>query len=85
MSVGVNNKENDYRGRRSIRLQGYDYSQQGSYFITICIHDYNTLFFGDVVNGKMIKNDAGKFAHKCWMDIPKHYPGGDNAGGGNDT
>jgi hypothetical protein len=26
-------------GRRSIRLRGYDYSQPGSYFVTICTQD----------------------------------------------
>ena len=25
--------------RRSIRLQGYDYSQAAAYFITICTHN----------------------------------------------
>jgi REP element-mobilizing transposase RayT len=30
--------------------------------------------FGDVVNGEMKWNDAGKIADECWMDIPKHFP-----------
>lgn len=30
--------------RRSIRLQGYDYSQAGAYFITICTHKRECLF-----------------------------------------
>ena len=30
--------------RRSIRLQGYDYSQAGAYFITICTHNRECLF-----------------------------------------
>jgi putative transposase len=30
--------------RRSIRLQGYDYSQGGAYFVTICTHDKVHLF-----------------------------------------
>jgi putative transposase len=30
--------------RRSIRLKGYDYSQEGLYFITICIQDRKCLF-----------------------------------------
>lgn len=36
--------------RRSIRLQGYDYSQEGLYFITICCQD-RALLFGEIVNG----------------------------------
>lgn len=30
--------------RRSIRLRGYDYSQAGAYFITICTHNRECLF-----------------------------------------
>ena len=45
--------------RRSIRLKGYDYSQAGLYFITICVQNRKCLF-GDVIAGKMILNDAGR-------------------------
>jgi len=47
--------------RRSIRLKGHDYSQAGLYFLTICCKDMACLF-GDVVNRKMVLNDAGKMA-----------------------
>lgn len=30
--------------RRSIRLKDYDYSQPGSYFITICTHNHKIIF-----------------------------------------
>jgi hypothetical protein len=59
--------------RRSIRLKGYDYSQAGLYFITICVQD-KTCLFGKVVNGKMALNEAGKIAVSCWLDIPVHFP-----------
>jgi len=36
------------RDRKSIRLKGYDYSQAGLYFITICTHDRRCLF-GEIV------------------------------------
>ncbi len=52
--------------RRSIRLKGYDYSQAGLYFITICCQDRMGRF-GDVVNGEMILNDAGHMVEK-WYD-----------------
>jgi putative transposase len=50
--------------RRSIRLKGYDYSQTGAYFITICTQNRECLF-GDIVgaNGirpEMILNEYGK-------------------------
>ncbi len=59
--------------RRSIRLKGYDYSQAGLYFITICCHN-RICRFGAVVDGKMILNDAGRIADSCWLEIPKHFP-----------
>lgn len=60
-------------GRRSIRLPDYDYAQAGSYFITICTQGRACLF-GDAADGRMVLNDAGRMAEKCWMDIPDHFP-----------
>jgi hypothetical protein len=35
--------------RRSIRLKGYDYSQAGAYFVTICInHGLHTLDISEI-------------------------------------
>lgn len=45
--------------RRSIRLQGYDYSRPGTYFITICTHDREYLF-GNIVDDMMHLNDMGQ-------------------------
>ncbi len=59
--------------RRSIRLQGYDYSQVGLYFITICVKDRQCLF-GNIENGKMILNEIGTIANECWIQIPMHFP-----------
>lgn len=38
--------------RRSIRLQSYDYTQPGAYFITICTWQMNHLF-GEIIDGEM--------------------------------
>lgn len=51
--------------RRSIRLKGYDYSQAGLYFITICVQDREHLF-GEVINGEMELNEYGEIAYKEW-------------------
>ena len=40
--------------RRSIRLKGYDYSQEGLYFITICVQDRECLF-GEIVVGASLR------------------------------
>ena len=52
--------------RHSIRLKGYDYSRAGLYFITICCQD-RICRFGDVVNGEMVLNDAGRIAYNEWI------------------
>jgi len=59
--------------RRSIRLQGYDYSRAGAYYITIVVQGRGHLF-GEVVNGEMKLNRYGKIVLQAWLDLPKHYP-----------
>lgn len=49
--------------RRSIRLKGYDYSQEGLYFVTLCVHD-RVCLFGRVENGFMTLSDFGKIAQQ---------------------
>jgi REP element-mobilizing transposase RayT len=58
--------------RRSIRLKGYDYSQAGLYFITICVQDRKCLF-GKIADGVMVLNDAGKMADNEWGKIPGRF------------
>ncbi len=58
--------DSETRHRRSIRLQGYDYSQAGAYCVTICTQDQKCLF-GDIVNGEMGLNDAGKIVADQWI------------------
>jgi REP element-mobilizing transposase RayT len=60
--------------RRSIHLRGYDYTRQGAYFITICVHQRQKLF-GDVVNGGVKLNPAGTMLENIWYKIPLYYAG----------
>ncbi len=77
--------------RRSIRLKDYDYSQPGSYFITICTHGHQNLF-GDIVTvragseparteatrtepAKMILNPYGEIILFTWNDLVNHNTG----------
>ncbi|MDR2153482.1 MAG: transposase [Burkholderiaceae bacterium] len=60
--------------RRSIRLQGYDYSQAGMYFLTICTNERACLF-GEIVDGVMCLNDAGRMVLTVWNDMPRNYFG----------
>jgi putative transposase len=59
--------------RKSIRLKNYDYSQAGYYFITLCTHEQLPLF-GEILDGKMLLNEAGEITEKCWLAIPEHFP-----------
>ena len=61
--------------RRNIRLRGYDHSQPGAYFITICTRDRMGIF-GEIVNGVMHLNEAGHIVAWTWQDLPNHVPNG---------
>ncbi|HFC29935.1 MAG TPA: transposase [Oceanospirillales bacterium] len=60
------------KNRQSIRLQHYDYSQCGLYFITICTHKKLCLF-GEINKDKMFANNAGFMIASCWMDLSKRF------------
>ncbi len=51
--------------RRSIRLKGYDYTQPGAYFVTICTYQHAEIF-GEVVEGKMRLNPLGEIVREEW-------------------
>ena len=59
--------------RRSIRLKGYDYAQEGLYFITICCKN-KTHLYGEIANGKMILNDAGQMTQKWYYELENKFP-----------
>jgi len=62
----------DTHHRRSIRLRSYDYSQAGSYFITLCTQKKACLF-GAIAGDVMQLNDAGRLVRGIWGAIPEHY------------
>jgi len=62
----------DFRGRRSIRIPGYDYAEAGAYFITICTSRRIALF-GEVIGGRMSLNRLGEIASACWRAVPFHF------------
>ena len=59
--------------RHSIRLIGYDYSQTGLYFITICTQNRECLL-GKIENGIMQLNDAGRMVEKWYYELENKYP-----------
>lgn len=58
--------------RKPNRLNSFDYSNCGCYFITICTHD-RVNHFGEILNGEMNLNDLGIIAKSIWQNIPEHF------------
>ncbi|GAB4244278.1 MAG: transposase [Stanieria sp.] len=64
----------DIQHRRSIRLKGYDYTQPGMYFVTICAYQRQCIF-GDIVDGQMVLNQYGSIVAQTyqWLSQRYHY------------
>ncbi|NJO39865.1 MAG: hypothetical protein HC769_22930 [Cyanobacteria bacterium CRU_2_1] len=63
----------DKHHRRSIRLQGYDYSTPGAYFVTICTQHRECLF-GNISGGIMNPNPAGQMIQHWWLELNQKFP-----------
>ena len=59
--------------RRTIRVQGYDYTQGGAYFITICARNRECLW-GNVVNGVVQLNETGRLVEAVWLQTARVRP-----------
>lgn len=64
--------KNKYR-IKSDRLEGWDYSNAGAYFITICTHN-RIHHFGKCQNGQMQLSTIGLIVQGCWFEIPRFNP-----------
>lgn len=60
------------RKRKPLRLQDYNYSSEGAYFVTICTKG-RVHCFGDVHRGIMGLYEIGVVVHAFWQDIPNHF------------
>lgn len=80
--------KNKYR-IESARLQSWDYSSPGYYFITVCTHNRLNLF-GDIINNVMDLNEFGRIVlaewhksfdirhellHEDFVVMPNHFHG----------
>ena len=50
--------------RKSIRLEKFDYTQSGAYFVTVC--SYEKFLFGEIKNRIMRLNDFGVIVYEEW-------------------
>ena len=56
----------------SKRLVGYDYSQPGFYFVTICTQQHR-LVFGTMVDGQVHLRGPGQIAQSVWVTLPRRF------------
>ena len=62
----------DMPGRKHLRLKQFDYSQDGCYFITICVKNWESVF-GEIEKNVMILNDYGRIANSQWLFLCNQY------------
>jgi REP element-mobilizing transposase RayT len=60
-----------YKHRKSIRLEGYDYSHEGLYFVTIDLESKKNLLWKEI--DKFQLNEIGRLMEKCWLDLEKRF------------
>lgn len=71
---------NDYPIRKTNRLQGYDYSSNGAYFVTFCTKNKKNIFWKRrgahcAPDDKALPlSEAGITADEAIREIPKKYP-----------
>jgi putative transposase len=54
------------------RLTGYDYSQPGFYFVTICVQE-NRLVFGSIIDDQVKLREPGQIAESVWITLPRRF------------
>jgi putative transposase len=58
--------------RKTPRLSEYDYSQQGAYFVTLCVQDRKCLL-GRILNGEMRLSQAGIAVERWWKELERKF------------
>jgi REP element-mobilizing transposase RayT len=59
--------------RRSLRLGGYDYTQPGAYFVTICSYQRRSIF-GELDEDHVVLTEAGQVAADEWFRTAQLRP-----------
>ncbi len=61
------------KSRRSLRLNGYDYRQNGAYIVTVCAYRHANLF-GSIEDGVMTPNAIGRIIAEEWQRTAELRP-----------
>jgi putative transposase len=56
----------------SARLVGFDYSQEGYYFVTICVKRFRAVF-GEITDQKIKYSKAAEIVDQTWNEIPNTF------------
>ena len=72
--------ENNFPKRKNLRLENYDYSQNGGYFVTICTYNRSRIFgeiSGNTVGATLCgrPNEPDKIIKNWLFEIENKYPG----------
>ena len=59
--------------RKNIRLKGYDYSQAGLYFVTVCTNFKEKILWQEVTDDEVVLSPIGKAVEDCIKFIDKNY------------
>ena len=62
-----------WQARRSPRLAGFDYSQPGLYFVTVCTWGREPLL-GEVIASEVQLSRTGRAALEAWEALPLRFP-----------
>jgi putative transposase len=65
--------EINYPTRKQLRLQNFDYSQAGAYFVTICSFNKKCIF-GDITGDQAHLNSLGSLVTETWKELTDIYP-----------
>lgn len=57
----------------SLRCPKWDYSSNGSYFVTICTKNREH-YFGEIHHGIVYKSELGDIVELHWNEIPERFP-----------
>jgi len=58
--------------RSSLRLKGFDYSEPGAYFVTICTEN-RVCYLGNIVDGISISYPISDIIRETWQEIPQKF------------
>jgi len=66
---------NELPKRKSVRMEGYDYSTPGAYFITVCVKDRKPILWTvGAATCRQSLSKIGSVAETAILQISEHYP-----------